>query len=73
MAEAWWADSMLGTVLFSGSTESLRAVNARMADRDGPLLLVQTPDYSPDHLVEGLSISTNTAASGGNARLMNIG
>jgi RHH-type proline utilization regulon transcriptional repressor/proline dehydrogenase/delta 1-pyrroline-5-carboxylate dehydrogenase len=68
-------------VLFEGDTEALLALNYRLAGRDGPIIQVQavTPaglaageDYDLDRILEESSISTNTAAAGGNASLMSI-
>ncbi|MBS7542675.1 trifunctional transcriptional regulator/proline dehydrogenase/L-glutamate gamma-semialdehyde dehydrogenase [Ancylobacter oerskovii] len=69
-------------VLFEGDGDALRALNEQVAGREGPIVLVHglTPDdlargagYPLDLLVEERSISTNTAAAGGNASLMSIG
>jgi RHH-type proline utilization regulon transcriptional repressor/proline dehydrogenase/delta 1-pyrroline-5-carboxylate dehydrogenase len=69
-------------VLFEGDADALLALNCRLAGRDGPIIQVQavTPtglaagdDYDLDRLLEECSISTNTAAAGGNASLMSIG
>ncbi len=60
-------------VLFAGEAERLRAVSARLAERPGPILTVQArgaAGYHLEWLVEERSISTNTAAAGGNASLM---
>jgi RHH-type proline utilization regulon transcriptional repressor/proline dehydrogenase/delta 1-pyrroline-5-carboxylate dehydrogenase len=72
----------LRAVLFDGDPEGLRALNRRLAQREGPILAVVaiTPDglaagddYDLNFLLEERSISTNTAAAGGNASLMTIG
>ncbi len=50
-----------------------------MAERDGPILPVEAlrsaerDDYQLTRLLEECSVSTNTAAAGGNASLMSIG
>ena len=71
-----------GAVLFEGDGDALREVNASIAERDGPIVMVHglTPDalargeiYPLDLLMLERSISTNTAAAGGNASLMSIG
>ncbi|MEO9191271.1 MAG: L-glutamate gamma-semialdehyde dehydrogenase, partial [Acetobacteraceae bacterium] len=60
------------TVLFDGDADALRALNRELAARDGPIVAVFTG--IPLHgLVRERSISTNTAAAGGNATLMSIG
>ncbi len=59
--------------LFEGEPVALMALNDRLASREGPILQVQAgPDYDLDRLLEECSISTNTAAAGGNASLMSI-
>jgi RHH-type proline utilization regulon transcriptional repressor/proline dehydrogenase/delta 1-pyrroline-5-carboxylate dehydrogenase len=48
-------------------------LTARLAERPGPILAVQArgaAGYRREWLVEERSISTNTAAAGGNASLM---
>ncbi|HEY5301884.1 MAG TPA: aldehyde dehydrogenase family protein, partial [Acetobacteraceae bacterium] len=59
-------------VLFEGDADTLRALNRQLAARDGPIV----PAYLGlplEWLVRERSISTNTAAAGGNATLMSIG
>jgi RHH-type proline utilization regulon transcriptional repressor/proline dehydrogenase/delta 1-pyrroline-5-carboxylate dehydrogenase len=60
----------------------LIALQETLADRDGPILGLQSltdaalaagEDYALNRLLEEVSISTNTAAAGGNASLMSIG
>jgi RHH-type proline utilization regulon transcriptional repressor/proline dehydrogenase/delta 1-pyrroline-5-carboxylate dehydrogenase len=64
-------------VLFDGDDEALLALARDLADRDGPIVTVYRADpgggYRLDGLVRERSISTNTAAAGGNANLMTIG
>lgn len=69
-------------VLFEGDGDALREVNSVIAEREGPIVMVHglTPDalargeiYPLDLLMLERSISTNTAAAGGNASLMSIG
>jgi len=67
-------------VLFSGAEPALLALLQSLAAQDGPIVPVYVarpdytlPDYTLDGLVQELSISTNTAAAGGNANLMSIG
>ncbi len=60
-------------VLFDGDRDALLALNARVAVRPGPIVMVQArgrDGYRPEWLVEERSVSTNTAAAGGNASLM---
>ena len=69
--------------LLEGEPERVRDLNRRIAELDGPLVLVQaaTSDeltrnpraYGLNWLVEEVSTSINTAAAGGNASLMAIG
>ena len=70
-------------MLFAGDHEALREVNRRAARTDGPIIIVQgasasglaegSEDYALELLLSEVSISTNTAAAGGNAKLMTIG
>jgi RHH-type proline utilization regulon transcriptional repressor/proline dehydrogenase/delta 1-pyrroline-5-carboxylate dehydrogenase len=72
----------LRTVLFEGDSDALRTLNRRLAERDGPLVQIQAvtiagpiadDDYDLNQLLGECSVSTNTAAAGGNASLMSIG
>jgi RHH-type proline utilization regulon transcriptional repressor/proline dehydrogenase/delta 1-pyrroline-5-carboxylate dehydrogenase len=64
------------TALFQGDAEALRHLNRDLAALDGPLRPVLLPDdaglYRLDMLVLERSVSTNTAAAGGNASLMSL-
>ncbi len=62
-------------ILFSGPEPKLLALLQRLAAQEGPIVpvFVARPDYPLDGLVQERSISTNTAAAGGNANLMTIG
>ena len=65
----------LRAVLFEGEADALRALDRRIAAREGPIVQIQTAmgdEYDLDRLLEETSISTNTAAAGGNASLMSI-
>ena len=64
----------LRAVLFDGDAGALRDLNRRMAGRDGPIIQVQAVSggYDLDRLLEERSVSTNTAAAGGNASLMSV-
>ena len=81
---ACWQDAHpLAAILHAGDPESLKALNQAAARRDGPIIQVQgaspaglaagSEDYGLDLLLEEVSVSTNTAAAGGNANLMTIG
>ena len=75
----WHATPALRGVLFAGDTGALLALSRRIAGRDGPILSLQAvrsaeaEDYELVRLLEECSVSTNTAAAGGNASLMSIG
>jgi RHH-type proline utilization regulon transcriptional repressor/proline dehydrogenase/delta 1-pyrroline-5-carboxylate dehydrogenase len=69
----WLAVPDMRGALFDGDREALLALTARVAERPGPILMVQArgpQGYRLEWLVEEVSISTNTAAAGGNASLM---
>ena len=73
----WQAADPSG-VLHEGERDALAALLKSLAERPGPILSVQASapgeaDYELTRLVEECSISTNTAAAGGNASLMSIG
>ncbi|WP_131194460.1 trifunctional transcriptional regulator/proline dehydrogenase/L-glutamate gamma-semialdehyde dehydrogenase [Lichenihabitans psoromatis] len=73
----------VAAVLFEGDSDDLRRLNHSIADKSGAIvpvhavsrtMLVDQNDTFPlEWLVEEVSISTNTAAAGGNASLMSIG
>jgi RHH-type transcriptional regulator, proline utilization regulon repressor / proline dehydrogenase / delta 1-pyrroline-5-carboxylate dehydrogenase len=63
----------LVAALFAGSPEDLRALNQRLAARDGPIVPVYVAPYPVEFLGAEVSLSVNTAAAGGNASLMTIG
>ena len=75
----WCATPDLRGILFEGDRDALLALSRRVAERDGPILSLQAvtsvegEDYALERLLEECSISTNTAAAGGNASLMTIG
>ena len=78
----WTQAPDLRTVLFEGPAAAFVACHRRIAAREGAILGVQalTPeakaagaDWDLDLLLEEVSVSTNTAAAGGNASLMSIG
>jgi RHH-type proline utilization regulon transcriptional repressor/proline dehydrogenase/delta 1-pyrroline-5-carboxylate dehydrogenase len=66
-------DGHLAAVLFSGERAELMALQARLADREGPIVPVHVAPYPADFLLNEMSLSVNTAAAGGNASLMTIG
>ena len=72
----------LDAVLFEGPPDVLRALNGRIAEREGPIIpvlglatdvLAHGGDYDLNLLFEERLVSINTTASGGNAHLMSIG
>jgi len=75
VVDDWLAVPDVRGALFDGDRASLLALNARLADRPGPILAVQArgeAGYRREWLMEERSISTNTAAAGGNASLMTL-
>ncbi|WP_159991381.1 trifunctional transcriptional regulator/proline dehydrogenase/L-glutamate gamma-semialdehyde dehydrogenase [Pelistega ratti] len=67
--------------VFEGDSDKLRALNLRLSKRNGPIVIAQGltsnelrdgASYPEITLVHEQSISTNTAAAGGNASLMTI-
>lgn len=70
-------------ILFEGDSDALRDLNMAVAEWPGPLVPVfgvsreelgrGADDYPLDWLLEEKTVSTNTAAAGGNASLMTIG
>jgi RHH-type proline utilization regulon transcriptional repressor/proline dehydrogenase/delta 1-pyrroline-5-carboxylate dehydrogenase len=73
--------SGLRAILFDGEGEELIRLNRRVAERDGPIVSVQSvtaarfaagDDLDLDRLLDEVSVSTNTAAAGGNASLMSL-
>jgi len=69
------ADVPSNAVLYSGPKPALLALQQRLAAREGPLVpvFIAASGYPLDGLVQEQSISTNTAAAGGNVNLMTIG
>jgi RHH-type transcriptional regulator, proline utilization regulon repressor / proline dehydrogenase / delta 1-pyrroline-5-carboxylate dehydrogenase len=63
----------IAAALFDGSPEDLRALNQRLATREGPVVPVYVAPYPVEFLGAEVSLSVNTAAAGGNASLMTIG
>ena len=79
----WRQAENVAAILYAGEHDGLREINQAAARRDGPIISVQgvasagladgNEDYSLELLLEEVSVSTNTAAAGGNANLMTIG
>jgi len=78
----WLRTKHLKAVLVETDAEGLVALNRKVASLDGPILsvLAARPGaastkgaYDINRLLDECSISTNTAAAGGNASLMTIG
>ena len=67
----------ISAVLFHGSPSGLQALSRKIADRTGPIVQIQIAQpsgrYPLEWLVQERSVSTNTAAAGGNANLLMIG
>ena len=80
---SWERAGELSGLLFAGGHDALLEVNKRVARIEGPIIIVQgasaaglsdgSEDYALEMLLNEVSISTNTAAAGGNAKLMTIG
>jgi RHH-type proline utilization regulon transcriptional repressor/proline dehydrogenase/delta 1-pyrroline-5-carboxylate dehydrogenase len=70
----WFIHPHLAAVLCNGAPEQIINLNQRLANRPGPIIQIFTPDtdgsYHRDYLMLEISISTNTAAAGGNALLL---
>lgn len=71
------ADGAPDATLFAGAGDQLIRLAQQTAELPGPILPIHVADggghYPLDLLVAERSISTNTAAAGGNASLMSIG
>jgi len=70
-------DGAAEAVLFAGAGDQLIRLAQQTADLPGPIVPIHVADsggnYPLDMLLAERSISTNTAAAGGNASLMSIG
>ena len=76
-------DAPADVALFEGDGDALCRFTAELAERPGPVVAVHAVSRSGleqdreafpvEWLVEEVSISTNTAAAGGNASLMSVG
>jgi RHH-type proline utilization regulon transcriptional repressor/proline dehydrogenase/delta 1-pyrroline-5-carboxylate dehydrogenase len=82
VADAALDEAAFDAVLFEGDGDALQTLAQRVAARPGAIASVQglTPDavaggqgYGIDRLLAERSVSINTAAAGGNAKLMSIG
>ncbi|WP_315777702.1 MULTISPECIES: trifunctional transcriptional regulator/proline dehydrogenase/L-glutamate gamma-semialdehyde dehydrogenase [unclassified Bradyrhizobium] len=78
VVESWRAVEALDAVLSDGDAPELIALGRELAARAGPIIPLvarRAADggYDIDRLVTESSLSTNTAAAGGNASLMSIG
>jgi len=79
----WRQGAAIAGVLFEGDAAALQATVRQLAALDGPVVQIQSAtvsglatgaeDYSLQALLEEVSISTNSAAAGGNAQLMTLG
>ncbi len=78
----WRQDARLRAVLVEGDGPEVLRVSREVAALAGPIVSVQAvgpeerrhgADYDLQRLLEEWSVSTNTAAAGGNASLMSIG
>ncbi|MCA6113229.1 aldehyde dehydrogenase family protein [Bradyrhizobium sp. CNPSo 4026] len=78
LVKDWREIDTVDAILFDGSAQELIALNKEVAQRRGPIIPVLVrasagDDYDMDMLTKEISISTNTAAAGGNASLTSIG
>jgi RHH-type proline utilization regulon transcriptional repressor/proline dehydrogenase/delta 1-pyrroline-5-carboxylate dehydrogenase len=77
--KAWFAEGHADVALFEGDGDDLSTLSVRLAEDYQQVIPVftvtsrQSSDYPLEWLVSEQSISTNTAAAGGNASLMSIG
>jgi RHH-type proline utilization regulon transcriptional repressor/proline dehydrogenase/delta 1-pyrroline-5-carboxylate dehydrogenase len=80
---SWQNAGAIDALLYAGDRDGLLAICAEVARLDGPIVGVQgvssagfaagAEDYALEQLLAEVTISTNTAAAGGNAKLMTIG
>ncbi len=79
VVDDWHGTDGLRGILFEGEADALTALSRRVAERPGPILALEAvrsterEDYALVRLLEECTVSTNTAAAGGNASLMSIG
>jgi RHH-type proline utilization regulon transcriptional repressor/proline dehydrogenase/delta 1-pyrroline-5-carboxylate dehydrogenase len=81
-AEQLLGETQLSALLFEGDGDALQALLPRIAERPGAIVRVENLTlaqlaagavYDVSALMHEQSISTNTAAAGGNAQLMTMG
>jgi len=81
-AEQWHSDTHLSAMLFEGDGDALQALLPKVAQRSGAIVRIESlstaqltdgAHYDLSALMHEQSISTNTAAAGGNAQLMTMG
>ena len=81
-ADQLLGDTQLSALLFEGDGDALQALARHVAERQGavvridsltPAQLAAGASYDLSGLMHEQSISTNTAAAGGNAQLMTMG
>ena len=82
IASSWRDAKNLGALVFEGGREALFGLLAEVAERPGPILTVHAlaPEeiaagaaWDVGRLVEERTVSTNTAAAGGDATLLSAG
>ncbi len=67
------SEKHIAAALFAGGAGDLQVLCRHLAERDGPIVPIYTAPYPVEFLRNEVSLSTNTAAAGGNASLMTIG
>ena len=67
------SEKHIAAALFAGGAGDLQVLCRHLAERDGPIVPIYTAPYPLEFLRNEVSLSTNTAAAGGNASLMTIG
>ena len=81
-AEQLLAEKSISALLFEGDGDALQVLAPRIAERAGALVRIESlssaqlaagESYDVSALMHEQSISTNTAAAGGNAQLMTMG
>ena len=75
ITQSFDSDRRLRAALFNGGRDGLHALNRRMAAREGAIVPVQVPGpggYDRARLFDERCVSTNTTATGGNARLLSL-
>jgi len=69
-----WRHAQFGVVLFDGSAQAAQALRAEIAEREGAIiaLLEPQPVYDLTSMVVERTLTLNTAAAGGNAKLATL-